>query len=103
MDNVKIGKWTTLQDVPPEVSRVHDVLDRLWERDGDDWVTYGSFVQRLSTAVTDLSGWGPFRSVPWRIFRDEDGVWVVRERFLRVCHLFPSGAEAIAAFARGRK
>lgn len=96
-----MSKWTTLQDVPPEVSRVHDVLDRLWERDGDDWVTYGSFVQRWSAAKTDLAGWGPFRNLPWRIFKDEDGMWVVRERFLRVCHLFPSGAEAIAAFARG--
>lgn len=46
--------------------------------------------------------------VPWQIFKDEDGVWVVRERILffnsgyrHVCAEFPSGAEAIAAFARG--
>lgn len=47
--------------------------------------------------------------VPWQIFKDEDGIWVVRRRFLpfvdppTVCTEFPSGAEAIAAFARGRK
>lgn len=54
------NEWRTLMDIPTEISDVHDNQGRLWEREGTDWVTYGSFIQRLSTAVTDLSGWGPF-------------------------------------------
>lgn len=41
------------------------------------------------------------RNAPWWIYKDEDGVWVIRERWLRVCECFPSGAEAIATFAAG--
>lgn len=54
-------EWRTLMDIPPEISDVHDNQGRTWEREGADWVTYGSYTQRWSTAVTDLSGWGPFR------------------------------------------
>lgn len=45
--------------------------------------------------------------VPWQIFKDDDGVWVVRKRYLpfieapTTCAEFSSGAEAIAAFAAG--
>lgn len=53
--------WRTLMDIPPDVAEVYDNQGRLWEREGADWATYGSYIQRLSTAVTDLSGWGPFR------------------------------------------
>lgn len=54
-------EWRTLMDIPPEISDVHDNQGRTWEREGADWVTYASYTQRWSTAVTDLSGWGPFR------------------------------------------
>ena len=54
------GPWRTLADVPRSINFVYDNQARLWEREGNDWVTYGSFIQRLNTAVTDLSGWGPF-------------------------------------------
>jgi hypothetical protein len=56
------AEWPTLMDVTPGVNCVLDNQDRLWERGGDDWVTYGSFIQRWSAALTDLSGWGPFRA-----------------------------------------
>ena len=52
--------WDRLADVPGHVSAVHDSVGRLWRRDGDDWFTSAAYSQRLSTAVTDLSGWGPF-------------------------------------------
>ena len=52
--------WDRLADVPGHVSAVHDSMGRLWQRDGYDWFTSAAYSQRLSTAVTDLSGWGPF-------------------------------------------
>lgn len=52
--------WPTLMDIPDTVDEAYDNQGRKWEREGWDWVTYGSFIQRWSTAVTDLSGWGPF-------------------------------------------
>lgn len=59
--------WPTLMEIPRTVDVVYDNQLREWERDGDDWVTYGSFIQRWSTAVTDLSGWGPFIDHPTSI------------------------------------
>lgn len=53
--------WATLMEIPRGVSEVRDNQGRTWEREGDDWATYGSYNQRWSTAITDLSGWGPFR------------------------------------------
>lgn len=57
----KTQQWATLMDVPAEVAEVQDNQGRKWEREGTDWVTYSSFIQRWSSAITDLSGWGPFR------------------------------------------
>lgn len=57
---VPVSEWRVLTDVPRGINVVYDNQDRRWEREGNDWVTYSSYIQRWSTAVTDLSGWGPF-------------------------------------------
>lgn len=59
-------QWRTLMDIPNHVTEVYDNQGRLWEREPGDWVTYGSYIQRWSRAVTDLSGWGPFTTSPMR-------------------------------------
>lgn len=53
-------QWRVLTDVPKGIDTAYDNQGRQWEREGTDWVTYSSFVQRWSTAITDLSGWGPY-------------------------------------------
>lgn len=53
--------WSALMDIPARVTVVYDNQGRKWEREGGDWVTYSAYTQRWSTAVTDLSGWGPFK------------------------------------------
>lgn len=52
--------WSILTDVPSGVDIVYDNQGRRWEREDSDWVTYSSYMQRWSTAITDLSGWGPY-------------------------------------------